>query len=130
MASAANTVIPIIRATLPRDRASGERPAFGAAVLPGWERTATCASLGILRPLLDGQDRDGEVSDSPAASGGQLTVARPCWIPTSFRQPSRTSDATWAVQSRQPRRAPRRAGPGGHARRLAGNCGIGWASPG
>ena len=40
--------------------------------------------------------RDGGVSDSPAISLAGLTVARPCWTPTSFLKPSRNAARYWS----------------------------------
>src|SRR6185437_3554419 len=83
MASARKTVIPRMTATRPRDRASGEIRTRWAGVLPGAEIVVTVGLLQDRASLLTRRG-DGEVSDLPARRGGWLTVARPCWTPTSF----------------------------------------------
>src|SRR5215813_9297644 len=86
MASAANTVIPIIRATLPRDRASGERPTFGAALLPGWERIATgCLLQGSCVPCLMGKTATAKcLTHQPPQAAGSQWRDRAGFTPASF----------------------------------------------
>src|ERR1700685_2171086 len=103
MATARSTVMRRISAIRVPDSASGETVIRGLA---GWAPGARIVAIrrGLLQgscvPARIGWRRDGEVSDSPGFDDW-LTVARPCWVFTSFLAPSRTPDATGAPAARQ-----------------------------